>query len=357
MLYSNNPHEILLGCARVSAWAAKQSLPIAVEVTASMQRELNSPQRNVSALSLALIRFINGVVEPFKNANIGVSISTIGASYGVPDFVVTLRHSATHGKMPTFEFAALGAKSALDWLKENYWEEQLSSIEKIETQMKNELMDYFLKSIPPFSNVKSNIISSFGLSELVKLTLNPSQNKHNISPQFQSKVAELLTNITKTQPNFAFAYAMKVAEEVGKGNEVATCWLEFLNEHNLIPMKEVSLLFQWCDPSTLGRAIPMKLIGDIQSDVPNPESVDVNFSKLDIKKIAPLWPPTSIGNLPETSSQSLTMTEDEFEFVEPGECIVGDSQGFVRRNAPFQQGQTDEQIVQKREPENLLEIW
>ena len=51
MLYSDSLKERLLGCARVSAWAAKQELPIAVEVTADLQRELCSETPNVMALS------------------------------------------------------------------------------------------------------------------------------------------------------------------------------------------------------------------------------------------------------------------------------------------------------------------
>jgi ribosomal biogenesis protein LAS1 len=333
MLYSSNVKEILCGCARVSAWAAKQPLPIAVEITSSLQRELHGP-RNVLALSLAVVRFINGVVEPFKNANLAVPISTIGASYGVPDFIIGIRHSATHGRMPTYELAALGAEKALIWLKTNYWEAQLAELDSIASSFREDFLQLFLESRDPFTNVNLNLMCSFGVTALLQLVLNPSQSRTNISPAFQERVADFLHQIRRKSAFFCPAFVIEVAAEVAKGNSVAAVWLDFFVGKGLAPLPEVAKLLRWADPALLGGAVPERMLQVMvggEGAVGGPRE----------------WPPTSIGSLP-IGAQSLTMTDDEWEFVEP---IEHESAVAEETEAPA----TTEKKTEARE--ELIEIW
>ena len=46
----------------------------------------------------------------------------------VPSWVVMLRHSATHAKMPSLTLLKSAAEFALKWLKDNYWEKQVALI-------------------------------------------------------------------------------------------------------------------------------------------------------------------------------------------------------------------------------------
>jgi ribosomal biogenesis protein LAS1 len=336
MLYSSNTKEILQGCARVSAWSAKQSLPIAVEITASLQRELHGPP-NVLAISLAVIRFINGVVEPFKNANLSVPISTIGASYGVPDFIVGIRHSATHGRMPTFELAALGAEKALSWLKTNYWEAQIAELDSLETTFREDLLQCFLHGRDPFANVHPNLFCCFGISALLKLALNPNQSRATVSSAFQERVAEFLSQVKRKYQYFPSAFVMEIAGEVSKGNQIAAVWLDFFLDKGLVDLEGVARMFRWADPEALGRAMPEKVVGAIARET-------VGTGKPEME-----WPAASIGSLP-VGSQCLTMTEDEWEFAVPigEEAEVEDVPVEVERPV---------EPLKEREREDLLEIW
>ncbi|OHT13007.1 Las1-like family protein [Tritrichomonas foetus] len=371
LLYSNNVKEIKCGCNRVSSWQIKQILPIAVEVTASLLRELYSDEKNTSALSLAIIRFINGVVEPFKNANLSVPISTIGASYGVPEFVVTLRHAATHGRMPSFEFAAIGAKSALEWLKTNYWEAQLNEINSIEQEVHDQIMSFIFNSSTGFEENSPNVIQSFGIEELVKLVLNKNQKRNKVSDTFKNKIAELLERVTKRYKYFYSAFSYRIAEETSKGNEVAGAWLEFLYEKKILPYKNVSLILRWANPTLLGGAVPIALISDILESAINENENNENvnnltvesemnrsfdFSSINVQQEQPAWPPTSIGFMP-IGNGSLTLADDEFAFVEPGE----DAQ-IVEEDPNIVNAERESELSQKIQPkkhdhENTLEIW
>lgn len=48
--------------------------------------------------------------------------------YGLPSWVVTLRHSGTHEKLPSLGALRAGAEFGLSWLRANYWRPQRLTI-------------------------------------------------------------------------------------------------------------------------------------------------------------------------------------------------------------------------------------
>lgn len=48
--------------------------------------------------------------------------------YGIPSWVVTLRHSGTHEKLPSLGALRAGAEFSLSWLRANYWRPQRLTI-------------------------------------------------------------------------------------------------------------------------------------------------------------------------------------------------------------------------------------
>jgi len=44
-------------------------------------------------------------------------ISAIAKKAGIPEWMVSIRHEATHSKMPSLAILRPGAKYALEWLK------------------------------------------------------------------------------------------------------------------------------------------------------------------------------------------------------------------------------------------------
>jgi ribosomal biogenesis protein LAS1 len=326
MLYSPNPREIEWGCARVSAWGAKQCIPIAIEVTAALQHELHSPTPNILALSLAVVRFVNGVVEPFKDQNPHVPISAIGSSYGIPDFIVDIRHSATHGRLPSFEFAAVAAVRALDWLRVHYWDGQAAELDELESSLREDLLQALLASKKPFCQFRQSVVLSFGVAALKKLVLNPHQTHGQISAAFQEVVAQLLCKLRRRFPDFAPAFALEIAHEAALGSLLAAEWIQFLGARGLAPARAVVTMYRW-------------------AGAPDPLDVDA--------AIEPgRWPPTPIGSLPVDAGHCLTMTEDEFEFVDPlGEQPESD----IPDGQPATLDHCREQTERTRE--NLVEIW
>ena len=274
LLFSEDEQEILKGCAKVSAWLSKQQVPIAIEVTAALQKELHNNKRNVDALSLGIIRFINGVIEPYKDANISSSIQTICNELNVPDHVLNIRHAATHGQIPTFEFACVGALSALKWLRDNYWEQQLNVLKNIRNEARNEIISYFNGSgNDPINKAKKYHVFSFFVPELIDFILD-----HEIQQHGQMLV-NLISSKTDVFPSLGPAITASILTEYRSGNTNAESWFNFLNPH--FPVEEE--LLNW-----------------------NP-SESSNY---------PSWPKTSIGNLPIQTADDLTLDDSEVDFID-----------------------------------------
>ncbi|KZP32371.1 Las1-domain-containing protein [Athelia psychrophila] len=115
---------------RLSAWRAITSLPHALESTLALLTVIlqdNLPQSSSSALLLrqsyatALIRLVNGLVDPLQSGAYARSIASIAAQLGLPPWLVELRHAATHEDLPSLELLRDAARESMAWLLHNYF--------------------------------------------------------------------------------------------------------------------------------------------------------------------------------------------------------------------------------------------
>ena len=123
---------------RIAAWRSRSSgkLPIAIECTAHLVSayladDLSSaspsdPTQTRLTLSMALVRFVNGMVDSGQKGLYARSVQSIAEEIGLPDWLVDLRHEATHSQLPSLETLRSGLWVALNWLKDQYWEAQIT---------------------------------------------------------------------------------------------------------------------------------------------------------------------------------------------------------------------------------------
>lgn len=76
--------------------------------------------------SLALIRFVNHVTEKGQNKAFAQPVHRIAQNFGIPEWIVRLRHDATHGSLPCLDVLTTGARWALTYLQDVFWSQQLS---------------------------------------------------------------------------------------------------------------------------------------------------------------------------------------------------------------------------------------
>lgn len=53
--------------------------------------------------STAIIRLVNGLVDPLQSGVYARSIASIAAQLGLPGWLVEVRHAATHEELPSLE--------------------------------------------------------------------------------------------------------------------------------------------------------------------------------------------------------------------------------------------------------------
>eukprot|EP00741_Cyanophora_paradoxa_P005924 tig00000949_g5742.t1 len=141
-LFSNRNDLQHSALKRIAAWMARGKVPIAVEATAILlEAVLADPQRasaHAPALevdahddmrlrlmySMAVLRMVNGIVDPAQKGRTAASVGDLAAGLNLPRFFVDLRHEATHKALPALPALRVAAARALDWLREAYWEAQ-----------------------------------------------------------------------------------------------------------------------------------------------------------------------------------------------------------------------------------------
>ncbi|KAI0374539.1 Las1-domain-containing protein [Pilatotrama ljubarskyi] len=119
-----------LAVNRLAAWRVAVPLPHALEsahAILSVILQDGSSAGSSSYLSLrmsyaaAIIRLVNGLVDPLQLGAYARSINKIAQQLGLPAWFVELRHAATHEDLPSLEVLRDAAREAMAWLLPNYF--------------------------------------------------------------------------------------------------------------------------------------------------------------------------------------------------------------------------------------------
>ncbi|KAK0233295.1 Las1-like-domain-containing protein [Armillaria fumosa] len=119
-----------LAVNKLTAWKAITALPHAIESTLAFLVVFSDdygPNKATFSLSLrqnyaaAVIRLVNGLVDPLQLGAYARSIASISHQLGLPLWLVELRHASTHEDLPSLELLREGARQSMAWLLHNYW--------------------------------------------------------------------------------------------------------------------------------------------------------------------------------------------------------------------------------------------
>ncbi len=140
---------LIEGLGMVDVWRARGGLPHSIESTVCLMQivaadkeatansssengggggSVTSPLRSELDLrmsySLAIIRAINGLVDPSQKGLYADSVMSIAAARGIPSWIVELRHDGTHNQLPSLSVLRAASKHMIKWFYDNYWEVQ-----------------------------------------------------------------------------------------------------------------------------------------------------------------------------------------------------------------------------------------
>ena len=118
-----------LGVVRL--WMHRGACPQAVESTALLVESIRLDQAHAptygvrATYAMALTRFVNSVADSFQTGMYAQSIGAIAERIGLPQWLVQVRHSATHEELPSLEVCRDASAIALGWLDQHYWQPTL----------------------------------------------------------------------------------------------------------------------------------------------------------------------------------------------------------------------------------------
>ncbi|XP_063288159.1 ribosomal biogenesis protein LAS1L [Pelobates fuscus] len=120
---------------RISAWKSRygNKMPLAVECTADLVRcKILDVSGGIGAeelvllYGLALVRFVNLFTEKKQKA-VAIPLRRLANELNIPEWIVNLRHEATHGKLPKLSMCRKGWDCVMEWLRREYWSRQLGN--------------------------------------------------------------------------------------------------------------------------------------------------------------------------------------------------------------------------------------
>ena len=129
----SDTERIQQGLARVSTWSCRGRVPLSVQSTAQLLRiklsddlqQLKDSEVLRLAYSMALVRLVNGIVEPEqKTKTYAASVADTAERLGLPRWFVDVRHDATHTSLPSLSTLRMAASTAVTWLMSHYWDRQ-----------------------------------------------------------------------------------------------------------------------------------------------------------------------------------------------------------------------------------------
>lgn len=180
---------------RVKALVSRGRLPHAIEATSLLTSvtlsDLNSnscgsvtkqSDSNMLQLSysMALVRFVNGLLDPFQQSNFAIPLHQLAKNLKLPSLFVELRHMGTHEQLPNLDTLRLASEKALNWLFDNYW----LTIEEIEGDEEEDVevvenVGQGEKAYNINDSVAHNVIDESKLSEQDKSYINKEYAKLN----------------------------------------------------------------------------------------------------------------------------------------------------------------------------------
>ncbi|KAJ2853991.1 rRNA-processing protein las1 [Coemansia erecta] len=142
-LYSSELLQRKRGIAIVKAWRSRTRIPAAIEATANLTEMAIADVEQAQCLpanqlrhmyTMALIRFVNSIVDLEQKGLYAQSLVALAARIGMPVWFVELRHAGTHEYIPSLPVLRSACAQALHWLSDYYWQKQTRTLPE-DTQM------------------------------------------------------------------------------------------------------------------------------------------------------------------------------------------------------------------------------
>jgi hypothetical protein len=155
-----SPHQQTQALRIVGMWRQRGNIPHSVDSTANfIEIRLKDPlfsahsndntsfssSSSANSLrmlySIAIIRAVNGLVDPGQQSYFAQSVLVLGEKLGLPGWIVELRHDGTHKRLPSMSVLRAAAQYMIDWYERNYWIPQFNNLQALMRFCLNPIID------------------------------------------------------------------------------------------------------------------------------------------------------------------------------------------------------------------------
>lgn len=244
---------------RINVWKSRSILPVAIDSTCALIRvvighvegEDDKTDGVRNAYSLAIIRFVNHITERAQVKQYMQPVHRLAGELGVPEWIVNLRHDATHGNLPSMDLLKTAADWCIKWLKEEYWDKQMDGIscQNSSEDQDNKLVDEVEDLLIRFKELKKSASPKKGrnkkLSQLLKkLELAIVCNRDVAVTLLAELIQENVTEKINSESEFScWEPVLHIYHNVGLSLPLLKCLTVTENNHVLIS----SLLYQFAN--------------------------------------------------------------------------------------------------------------
>eukprot|EP00049_Salpingoeca_infusionum_P004437 m.79303 g.79303 ORF g.79303 m.79303 type:complete len:555 (+) comp12564_c0_seq2:134-1798(+) len=146
--FSGDVLRVQAACTVMQGWQLRGRVPLGVESTLALLRACLHDTDEVkphvvrTKYSLAIIRFINGFSDANQTRFMARAMNQTTAELQIPEYIVDLRHEATHKALPSLQLLRVACLDSLKWLRTKYWVEQYDCMSDALNQVRDSLNEY-----------------------------------------------------------------------------------------------------------------------------------------------------------------------------------------------------------------------
>lgn len=143
---------------RLEGWKKRGSLPVVVECTRLLLVGSKAASGNCNfvgfedvestrlLLGMCILRVVNQVTDLHQKSKNAIPISAIAELISLPEYIVDVRHAATHGDLPPLFLLEKAIRDLYSHLHSSYWSSQWSQLQQISTHLDAPLGKYIKKA-------------------------------------------------------------------------------------------------------------------------------------------------------------------------------------------------------------------
>ena len=144
--------------ARLEQWKQRGTLPVVVECTRLLLAVSQSVTGNCNfagledresarlMLGMCVIRVVNQVTDLHQKSKNAIPVSAVAELISLPGYIVDLRHTATHGDLPSLFLLEKAVRDLYSYLITSYWTVQWSQLQQREAELEAKLQKYVKKA-------------------------------------------------------------------------------------------------------------------------------------------------------------------------------------------------------------------